>query len=214
MLKHFLASCLFSLVFLIVSTGNASRADVIFDFAQQNATSEDTSLRRAVYLGRLFANYNPQEFKRIEGMWAGVTMAQAKNLMLYVGDGSSGFDSLLAQNKMIDTGLRFTTVSQQDTEVVFVPGKRNETGPFLLPTPTGLAMHDFLVNNKRLDFWIVGAPGDGFTIPSTFGETTPVNFVVHLQRTTSVPEPSSILLGVTGLVTTTSIWLRKRRSRK
>lgn len=178
---------------LILVTHSPAQADVITDFAQQVAKVEVTASSRAVYLGRLFNNVDPGPFRRMESMYAIVTIAQATNVALFIGDASAGFEAARAANKVFDSGLRVTTASQNRIEVVFVPGDPNVSPPQDIPIPAGLGIHDSLALNRRLDFWLVGASNSGFTVPSTLG-SDPANFFIEFHRTTSVPEPSSLAL--------------------
>ena len=178
---------------LLAGSPGVTRADIIKDFKQQNGTAEDFGLRRAVYLGRLFSGVSAGPFKRMDSMYAVVTIAQATNVQLYAGDGNANFDTALAQGKMFDTGIRITNRTQNNTEVIFVPGDPSNTPPFKIDVPAGVAIHDSLAANSRLDFWVVGATNAGFTIPSTVGGNV-ANFFIQFDRSTAVPEPSSILL--------------------
>jgi len=182
-----------SIVCLLFASPSASKADIISDFKQQTATVESTASSRAVYLGRLFNNVNGGVFRRMEAMYAIVTIAQANNIALFAGNAASGFEAARAANQIFDTGLRVSTVSQTATEVVFVPGDPSLVAPQAIPIPAGLAIHDSLALNKRLDFWLVGAPGSGFTVPSTIGGNA-ASFFIEFHRTTSVPEPTSLAL--------------------
>ena len=178
---------------LISAIHSAAQADVITDFGQQVSNVENTASSRAVYLGRLFNNVDPGPFRRMESMYAIVTIAQATNVALFIGDASSGFEAALAANKVFDSGLRVTTATQDRTEVVFVPGDPSVSPPRDIPIPAGLGIHDSLALNRRLDFWLVGESNSGFTVPSTLGGD-PAIFFIEFNRTTSVPEPSSIAL--------------------
>ena len=178
---------------LISAIHSAAQADVITDFGQQVSNVENTASSRAVYLGRLFNNVDPGPFRRMESMYAIVTIAQATNVALFIGDASSGFEAALAANKVFDSGLRVTTATQDRTEVVFVPGDPSVSPPQDIPIPAGLGIHDSLALNRRLDFWLVGESNSGFTVPSTLGGD-PAIFFIEFNRTTSVPEPSSIAL--------------------
>lgn len=178
---------------LILAIHSSAQADVITDYAQQVAKVEKTASSRAVYLGRLFNNVDPGPFRRMESMYAIVTIAQATNVALFIGDASSGFEAARAANKVFDSGLRVSTATQDRTEVVFVPGDPNVSPPQDIPIPAGLGIHDSLALNRRLDFWLVGESNSGFTVPSTLG-TDPAIFFIEFHRTTSVPEPSSLAL--------------------
>ena len=173
-------------------------ADIIKDFKQQSGVAENTSLRRSVYLGRVFEGVEGGPFRRMDSMYAVVTIAQANGVMLYAGDANTGFDQALAQGRMIDTGIRITTLTQNSTEVVFVPGNPSNTPPFKIDAPTGVAIHDSLALNRRLDFWLVGAANSGFTVPSTVAGNA-ANFFVQFERHTTVPEPASIMLSAAGI---------------
>ncbi|MFM8573626.1 MAG: PEP-CTERM sorting domain-containing protein [Pirellula sp.] len=183
---------------LIVSDTSAAWADIISDFKQQSGANEDFGIRRAVYLGRLFNGVSGGPFRRMDAMYAVVTIAQATNVELWAGDGSSNFDAALAQGRMTDTGIRVTNRTQNNTEVIFVPGDPANTPPFKIATPAGIAINDSLAANNRLDFWLVGASGSGFTVPSTVGNSA-ANFFIRFERSTAVPEPGSILLAGVGL---------------
>jgi hypothetical protein len=204
--KHgLILSCLLSL-----AIHASARADVITDYSQQVARVEQTASSRAVYLGRLFNNVDPGPFRRMESMYAIVTIAQATNVALFIGDASAGFEAARAANKVFDSGLRVTTVTQDRTEVVFVPGDPNVSPPQDIPVPAGLGIHDSLALNRRLDFWLVGDSNSGFTVPSTLG-SDPATFFIEFHRTTSVPEPSSLaLLAIPAI----GSWMRMRRKKK
>jgi hypothetical protein len=195
-----------SILFLLLLTPSTVSADIIKEFAQQSGSAEDFGLRRAVYLGRLFNGVDGGPFRRIDSMYAIVTLAQATNVQLFAGDGSSNFDSALAQGKMTDTGIRVSTVTQTNTEVVFVPGNPSNTPPFKIAVPAGVAINDFLAANNRLDFWLVGATNSGYTVPSSVAGNA-ANFFIQFDRSTAVPEPASMLLVATGLCT---LLVRKR----
>jgi len=199
-----------SIVCLLQATQPIAKADIISDFKQQNATVESTASSRAVYLGRLFNNVEGGAFRRMEAMYAIVTIAQANNVSLFAGNAASGFEAALAANQIFDTGLRVSTVSQNATEVVFVPGDPEKVAPQAIPIPAGLAIHDSLALNRRLDFWLVGAPGSGFTVPSTIG-ANPASFFIEFHRTTSVPEPTTLALLC---VPATGALLAARRKKK
>ncbi|MFN9346353.1 MAG: hypothetical protein ACK6DQ_07140, partial [Planctomycetota bacterium] len=100
-------------------------------------------------------------------MYAAITLAQATGVQLYAGDGNANFDTALAQGRMIDTGVRVSNVQQNRTETIFIPGNFGSTPPFKIDAPTGVAIHDSLALNRRLDFWLVGEANSGFTVPST-----------------------------------------------
>jgi len=178
---------------LIAGAPRDTHADIIKDFKQQNGLAEDFGLRRAVYLGRLFSGVSAGPYRRMDSMYAIVTIAQATNAQLYAGDGNSNFDTALAQGKMFDTGIRITNRTQNNTEVIFVPGDPSNTPPFKIDVPAGVGIHESLAANSRLDFWVVGATNSGFTVPSTVGGNA-ANFFIQFDRSTAVPEPSSILL--------------------
>jgi|694.fasta_scaffold54521_2 hypothetical protein len=199
-----------SIVCLLQATQPIAKADIISDFKQQNATVESTASSRAIYLGRLFNNVEGGAFRRMEAMYAIVTIAQANNVSLFAGNAASGFEAALAANQIFDTGLRVNTVSQNATEVVFVPGDPDQVAPQAIPIPAGLAIHDSLALNRRLDFWLVGAPGSGFTVPSTIGGN-PASFFIEFHRTTSVPEPTTLALLC---VPATGALLAARRKKK
>jgi hypothetical protein len=173
-------------------------ADIISDFAQQSGVAENTLLRRSVYLGRLFNGTDGGPFRRMDSLYAAITLAQATGVQLYAGDGNSNFDTALAQGKMIDTGVRITNVQQNRTETIFIPGNFSSTPPFKIDAPTGVAIHDSLALNRRLDFWLVGEANSGFTVPSTVAGNA-ANFFVQFERHTTVPEPASIMLSAAGI---------------
>jgi hypothetical protein len=205
-IKHRLAfTCL-----LVLAIQSSAKADAITDFGQQVATVENTASSRAVYLGRLFNNVDPGAFRRMESMYAIVTIAQATNVALFIGDASSGFEAARAANKIFDSGLRVSTATQDRTEVVFVPGDPSLSPPKDIPIPAGLGIHDSLALNNRLDFWLVGESNSGFTVPSVLG-SNPAIFFMEFNRTTSVPEPSSIALLAIPAV---GSWMRLRRKKK
>lgn len=191
---------LLSVVLLIawVLPGRESTADIISNFTQQSGAAESTSLRRAVYLGRLFNGVEGGPFRRMDSMYAAITLAQASGVQLYAGDGNINFDTALAQGRMIDTGVRVSNVQQNRTETIFVPGNFSSTPPFKIDAPTGVAIHDSLALNRRLDFWLVGEVNSGFTVPSTVAGNA-ANFFVQFERHTTVPEPASIMLSAAGI---------------
>ncbi|MFZ4079654.1 MAG: PEP-CTERM sorting domain-containing protein [Pirellula sp.] len=193
----------------LASVPSALRADIISDFKQQSGVSEDAGIRRAVYLGRLFNGVTGGPFRRMDSMYAIVTIAQATNVQLYAGDGNSNFDSALAQGKMVDTGIRITNRTQNNTEVIFVPGDPATTPPFKIDVPAGVAINDSLAANNRLDFWVVGDTNAGFTVPSTVAGNN-ANFFIRFDRSTAVPEPASIILVSAGL----GVVVLRLRSRK
>lgn len=190
----------------------ASQAEIIKDFKQQSGLAEDFGLRRAVYLGRLFNGVSAGPYRRMDSMYAVVTIAQANNVQLYAGDGNSNFDSALAQGRMFDTGIRITNRTQNNTEVIFVPGDPSNTPPFKIDVPAGVAIHDSLAANSRLDFWVVGTTNSGFTIPSTVAGNA-ANFFIQFDRSTAVPEPSSMLLAGAALcISAYRLRIKKRSS--
>jgi hypothetical protein len=182
----------------LVSAPSVLKADIISDFKQQSGVSEDAGIRRAVYLGRLFNGVTGGPFRRMDSMYAIVTIAQATNVQLYAGDGNTNFDSALAQGKMVDTGIRITNRTQTNTEVIFVPGDPATTPPFKIDVPAGVAINDSLATNNRLDFWVVGDTNTGFTVPSKVADSN-ANFFIRFDRSTAVPEPASIVLVSAGL---------------
>jgi hypothetical protein len=194
------ASSFTRLLFVFLLAPSSVSADIIKEFTQQSGAAEDFGSRRAVYLGRLFNGVDGGPFRRMDSMYAIVTIAQATNVQLFAGDGSSSFDNALAQGKMTDTGIRVTTATQTNTEVVFVPGNPSNTPPFKIAVPAGVAIHDSLAANNRLDFWLVGATNSGFTVPSSVAGNA-ANFFIQFDRSTAVPEPASMLLVATGLFT-------------
>ena len=184
---------------LVLSTSTTVCADIIKEFAPQSGIAEDFGLRRAVYLGRLFNGADGGPFRRMDSMYAIVTLAQATNVQLFAGDGNSNFDIALSQGKMTDTGIRVTNSNQTDTQVVFVPGNPSNTPPFKIGVPAGVAIHDSLAANNRLDFWLVGITNSGFTVPASVSGNV-ANFFIQFERSTAVPEPASILLAGSGLI--------------
>jgi len=194
--RKFLLSIVFSIA--CIFTGRQATADIISDFAQQSGVAESTSLRRAVYLGRLFSGVDGGPFRRMDSMYAAITLAQATGVQLYAGDGNINFDTALAQGRMIDTGVRVSNVQQNRTETIFIPGNFSSTPPFKIDAPTGVAIHDSLALNRRLDFWLVGEVNSGFTVPSTVAGNA-ANFFVQFERHTTVPEPASIMLSAAGI---------------
>lgn len=194
--RRFLLSIVFSIA--CIFTGRQATADIISDFAQQSGAAESTSLRRAVYLGRLFNGVDGGPFRRLDSMYAAITLAQATGVQLYAGDGNTNFDTALAQGRMIDTGVRVSNVQQNRTETIFIPGNFSSTPPFKIDAPTGVAIHDSLALNRRLDFWLVGEVNSGFTVPSTVAGN-PASFFVQFDRHTTVPEPASIMLSAAGI---------------
>lgn len=194
--KRFLLSFVLSVAWIL--TGREATADIISDFAQQSGVAESTSLRRAVYLGRLFNGVNAGPFRRMDSLYAAITLAQAEGVQLYAGNGNVDFDIALAQGRMIDTGVRVSNVQQNRTETIFIPGNFSSTPPFKIDAPTGVAIHDSLALNQRLDFWLVGAANSGFTVPSTVAGNA-ANFFVQFERHTTVPEPASTILSAAGI---------------
>jgi len=197
-------------IFSFASLGRAN-ADIISDFKQQSGVSEDFGLRRAVYLGRMFTGVTGGSFRRMDSMYAIVTIAQATNVELYAGDGNSNFDTALAQGRMTDTGIRITNKTQNNTEVIFVPGDPSTTPPFKIQNSAGVAIHDSLAAKNYLDFWVVGATGSGFTVPATVAGSN-ANFFMRFDRSTAVPEPASVFLVSAGLATVA--YRSRRRHRK
>jgi len=194
--RRFLLSIVFSIAWIL--PGREVNADIISNFTQQSGVAESTSLRRAVYLGRLFSGVEGGPFRRMDSMYAAITLAQATGVQLYAGDGNINFDTALAQGRMIDTGVRVSNVQQNRTETIFVPGNFSSTPPFKIDAPTGVAIHDSLALNRRLDFWLVGEVNSGFTVPSTVAGNA-ANFFVQFERHTTVPEPASIMLSAAGI---------------
>jgi hypothetical protein len=184
---------------LILSSWGIATADIIKEFTQQSGVAEDFGLRRAVYLGRLFNGVDGGPFRRMDSMYAIVTLAQATNVQLFAGDGNSNFDSAFSQGKMIDTGIRVSNSNQTDTQVVLVPGNPSNTPPFKIGVPAGVAINDSLAANNRLDFWLVGITNSGFTVPANVSGNV-ANFFIQFDRSTAVPEPASVLLAGSGLV--------------
>lgn len=194
--RTLLLSVVFSIAWIVPAS--EATADIISNFAQQSGVAESTSLRRAVYLGRLFNGVEGGPFRRMDSMYAAITLAQATGVQLYAGDGNANFDTALAQGRMIDTGARVSNVQQNRTETIFIPGSFSSTPPFKIDAPTGVAIHDSLALNQRLDFWLVGEVNSGFTVPSTVGGNA-ANFFVQFERHTTVPEPASIMLSAAGI---------------
>ncbi len=182
----------------LVSSPSVLKADIISDFKQQSGVSEDSGIRRAVYLGRLFNGVTGAPFRRMDSMYAIVTIAQATNVQLYAGDGNTNFDSAFSQGKMFDTGIRITNRTQNSTEVIFAPGDPATTPPFKIDVPAGVGINDSLAANNRLDFWLVGDTSAGFTVPSTVAGNN-ANFFIRFDRSTAVPEPASVMLASAGL---------------
>ena len=193
----------------VLSASTTACADIIKDFTPQSGIAEDFGLRRAVYLGRLFNGVDGGPFRRMDSMYAIVTLAQATNVQLFAGDGNSNFDTALSQGKMTDTGIRVTNSNQTDTQVVFAPGHPSNTPPFKIGVPAGVAIHDSLAANNRLDFWLVGITNSGFTVPASVSGNV-ANFFIQFERSTAVPEPASILLAGSGFVAL----LARRRFRR
>jgi len=194
--KRFLLSVVLLIAWIL--PGREVNADIISNFTQQSGVAESTSLRRAVYLGRLFSGVEGGPFRRMDSMYAAITLAQATGVQLYAGDGNTNFDTALAQGRMIDTGVRVSNVQQNRTETIFIPGNFSSTPPFKIDAPTGVAIHDSLALNRRLDFWLVGEVNSGFTVPSTVAGNA-ANFFVQFERHTTVPEPASIMLSAAGI---------------
>ena len=194
---------------LVLSTSTTASADIIKEFTPQSGVAEDFGLRRAVYLGRLFNGVDGGPFRRMDSMYAIVTLAQATNVQLFAGDGNSNFDAALSQGKMTDTGIRVSNSNQTDTQVVFVPGSPSNNPPFKIGVPEGFAIHDSLAANNRLDFWLVGITNSGFTVPASVSGNA-ANFFIQFERSTAVPEPASILLAGSGFIAL----LARRRFRR
>jgi hypothetical protein len=211
-LKTF-SSCFLCFALFCTLSGVDTRADVIVDFKQQSGLDEDFGIRRAVYLGRMFSGVTGGSFRRMDAMHAVITIAQATqsaNVQLFAGDGSSNFDTAFAQGRMTDTGIRVVNRTQNNTEVLRIPGDPSDTPAFKIENSAGVAIHETLAAKNYLEFWVVGNSGSGFTVPSVVGAGN-ANFLMRFERSTAVPEPSSILLASAGLGL---LSYRLRRSRR
>lgn len=202
-----------------LSLSGVSRADYYFGTAaaQQTGVAE-TNTVRAVYLGRLStftgtgSNPNIGAAAKFTSMYAGVAIRGATNVALYGGRGNVSFENALANGKMYDTGLRFSNTNGTSVQSIFLPGlppPSGSTAPFALTDATGIGMRDTLATQGGLDFWLVGDAGSAFTAPSQITGTQAANFLVYFNAS-AVPEPSSILLGLTA-ATLGALKLRRRK---
>jgi len=202
-----------------LSLSGVSRADYYFGTAaaQQTGVAE-TNTVRAVYLGRLStftgsgSNPNIGAAAKFTSMYAGVAIRGATNVALYGGHGNVSFENALANGKMYDTGLRFSNSNGTSVQSIFLPGlppPSGSTAPFALTDATGIGMRDTLATQGGLDFWLVRDAGSSFTAPSQITGTQAANFLVYFNAS-AVPEPSSILLGLTA-ATLGALKLRRRK---
>lgn len=184
---------------------STSYAELIFAFGQQTGTIIETvGNQRAIYLGR-FEFDGPPPSTVLTGIWAGATIRDANNVKLFLGDGNTLFNG---NASMVDTGVVFTQLTNNQPTAVAIPGLPPSTsGPGALPLtlslPAGNALQQLLsrsVNasfpNGYLDGWLVSNdPNHLFTAPSSSNPLSssaiPFNAFVGI---TAVPEPSSIVL--------------------
>lgn len=203
-----------------LSLTGVSSADYYFgtSAAQQSGVSE-TNTVRAVYLGRLStfsgtgANPDLGTAAKFTSLYAGVAIRGATNVALYGGRGNVSFENALANGKMYDTGLRFSNTNGTSVQSIFLPGlppPSGSTAPFNLTDAAGTGMRDTLATQGGLDFWLVGDAGSSFTAPSQITGTQAANFLVYFNAS-AVPEPSSILLGLTA-ATLGALKLRRRKA--
>ena len=197
----------FALLILLSST---AFGEITLQETKQQSGIAEQGTYRAVYLGRLFGTQDTSQIGQITGMYGQVSIQRATNVTLYGGDGGVGFDTLISQGKMIDTGLRFSNTNQSSVESIFLPGAPAFTAPFSVNAAAGTALGNLLRNKGSMDFWLATTDQTStFTAPSSVG-ATPKNFYVQF-RGTAVPEPASWLLGCTAAGMG---WLRLRRKSK
>lgn len=202
----------FALALLAASWSNVARAEIKLVETKSQSGILETGTYRAVYLGQLFGS-RPGETSlvgRITGMYALVSIRGATNVSLYAGNGSSNFNSLLLDGKMIDTGLKFTNTIQTRVEQIILPGFQGSTAPFALDPVKGTILGDMLRTNGTMDFWLaINDSSSTFTAPSNVSSTA-MPFQIDF-RATAIPEPSSLALG--GLALGFGWWRMNRRRR-
>ena len=204
---------------LILLSGTAFGEITLIESKQQKGDIE-TGSYRAVYLGRLFSSVDPSptqsitggtvsDVGQITGMYGLVHIRGATNVALYGGDGAVGFNTLINNGKMVDTGLRFSNTNN-NVQSFILPGVPAFTSPFSLSASAGTALGDLLRTRGSMDFWLATTDVTStFTAPSNVGSDSK-NFYVQF-RATAVPEPASWLLGSTAAAMG---WLRFRRKTK
>jgi len=200
---------LVAIALLAAGWADVARAEItLFEFKSQSGVLESGAYR-AVYLGQLFSTKPETDLvARITGMYAMVSIRAATNVSLYAGTGSSNFNALLLDGKMIETGLKFTNTNSTSVQQIFLPGFASTTAPFALDPVKGTALADMLRNNGAMDFWLAtNDASSGFTAPSSV-LGNPANFMIDF-RATAVPEPSSLALG--SLALGIGWWRMKRR---
>lgn len=195
-----------------------AKADYYFGLAsaQQNNVTESNTVR-AVYLGRLTtfggtgSNPNVANAAKFTSMYGLVVIQSATNVALYGGTGNSGFETSLANGNMFDTGMRFSNNAPGIVEPILLPGPPSTTSPFALSDAAGTGMRNALANSGGIDFWLVASTSSTFTAPAS-NESDPANFLIRFNAS-AVPEPSSILLGLTAA--SLGVWrMRKRKIQK
>ena len=176
----------------------------------QSGLLETGGAYRAVYLGRLFTGRTNETnvIGRITGMYALVTVSRATNVSLFGGTGSTNFNGLLGDGKMVDTGMKFTNTNPNAVQSILLPGVQGQVAPFALTQTAGTALGDMVRNNGYMDFWLATNDGSSlFTAPSNSG-TNSLPFQIDF-RAIAVPEPSSLALG--GIAMGIGLWTRRRR---
>jgi hypothetical protein len=197
--------CLLVVASAFVSFSSVARAEIIFAFRQQAGTIiENTGNERAVYLGRFEFDGLPPATD-ILGIWAGVTVRDANNVRLYLGNGNVQFQG---NSSLVDTGIVFNQLTANQPTAVAAPGlPPSELGPGVAPLAlsaiAGQSLRQMLADSVStsfpsgyLDGWLVSDdPSHLFTAPSSSdplsGSSTPFNAFVGL---TAVPEPASLAL--------------------
>lgn len=207
-------ACALIVAVILFLSPSVSRADYYFGFAtaQQNNIVE-TNTVRAVYLGRLSSfggtgsNPNVANAAKFTSMYGLVVVQGATNVALYGGTGNSSFETSLANGKMFDTGMKFSNATT-GVESILLPGPPANTSPFAINDIAGTGMRNALANNGGIDFWLVADKSSVFTAPASNG-SDPANFLMRFNAS-AVPEPSSILLGLTA-ATLGALKLRRRK---
>ena len=183
---------------------STSYADMLFSFGQQAGTVIETvGNQRAIYLGR-FQFDGPTPSNDFTGIWAGVTIRDANNVRLFLGNGDLTFDG---NASMVDSGVVFTQLTNNQPTAVAAPGLPPSmsglgVAPLALSASVGNALHQLLTSsanssfpNGYLDGWLVSNNPQLFTAPSSSNplssSATPFNAFIGI---TAVPEPSSIVL--------------------
>jgi len=177
---------------------------MLFAFGQQAGTVIETvGNQRAIYLGRF--EFDSPSSNDFTGIWAGVTIRDANNVRLFLGNGALTFDG---NASMVDSGVVFTQLTNNQPTAVAAPGLPPSlsglgVAPLALSAPVGNALHQLLTNSANLSFpngyldgWLVSNdPNHLFTAPSSSNplssSATPFNAFLGI---TAVPEPSSIVL--------------------